>query len=107
MYHPDNVDSILKKLNADLRETLGDKVESLILFGSYSRGNYTKYSDIDLLILVKDSLRKEETQFIDNLIACYSLKNDVVISGLVYPAEIYHQFNTPFLLNVKEEGIPV
>lgn len=40
-------------------------------------------------------------------IASYSLKYDVVISGLVYPAEIYRKFNTPFLLNVKEQGITI
>jgi hypothetical protein len=39
------------------------------------------------------------------LIASYSLKYDIVISGLLHPAETYQKFNTPFLLNVKEEGI--
>ncbi|MFB3766013.1 MAG: nucleotidyltransferase domain-containing protein [Methanotrichaceae archaeon] len=107
MYLLDDVDNILTIFKADLKAALGDKIEDLILFGSYSRGNYTQYSDIDLLILVKGNLMKDETQFIDNLIVRYSLEYGVVISGLVYPAEIYHQFNTPFLLNVKEEGISI
>jgi hypothetical protein len=41
------------------------------------------------------------------LIAGYSLKYDVVISGLVYPANAYYEFNTPFLQNVKEEGVAI
>jgi hypothetical protein len=35
------------------------------------------------------------------------LENEVVISGLLYPAEIYHKFNSPFLQNVKEEGVTI
>lgn len=102
-----DVNVILKRLKADLKAALGDKIGNLILFGSYSRGDYTEYSDVDLLILVKGTLRREETRKIDDLIASYSLKYDVVISGLVYPAETYQQFNTPFLLNIKEEGVAI
>jgi hypothetical protein len=31
----------------------------------------------------------------------------LLFSGPVYPAETYRRFNTPFLLNIKEEGILV
>ena len=102
-----DVDIILKRLKSDLKASLGDKIGDLILFGSYSRGDYTKYSDIDLLILVNSRLTRDETRKVDDLIASYSLAHDVVISGLVYPRETYHRFNTPFLLNIKEEGILV
>ena len=90
-----DIDTILKGLKKDLKAALGEKLGNLILFGSYSRGESTEYSDVDLLILVKGALSREETQKIDDLIASYSLKYDVVISGLVYPAEAYQRFNTP------------
>ena len=102
-----DVDIILKRLKFDLKAVLGDKIGDLILFGSYSRGDNTKYSDIDLLILINSRLTRDETRKVDDLIASYSLENEVVISGLVYPRETYNRFNTPFLLNVKEEGILV
>ena len=94
-------------MKADLKAALGDKIGDLILFGSYSRGDYTEYSDIDLLILVNSRLTRDETRKVDDLIAGYSLEHDVVISGLVYPIDTYQRFNTPFLLNIKEEGIVV
>jgi len=100
-----DVRSILRDLKADLQEALGSKLSEIILFGSYSRGDFTPASDIDLLILIEGVLEKAETQRIDDLVAGYSLKYDVVISGQVYPAEAYHQFNTPFLQNVKNEGV--
>ena len=102
-----DVDVILKRLKKDLKVALGEKIGDLILFGSYSRGDYTEYSDIDLLILVNSRLSRDETRKVDDLIAGYSLENDVVISGLVYPFDTYQRFNTPFLLNIKEEGIVV
>jgi predicted nucleotidyltransferase len=102
-----DVDNILKRLKSDLKSALEVKIGDLILFGSYSRGDNTQYSDIDLLILVNSRLTRDETRKVDDLIAGYSLENDIVISGLVYPVETYHRFNTPFLLNIKEEGILV
>ena len=102
-----DIDTILKGLKKDLKAALGEKIGDLILFGSYSRGDYTEYSDIDLLILVNSRLSRDETPKVDGLIAGYSLEHDVVISGLVYPIDTYQRFNTPFLLNIKEEGIVV
>jgi len=102
-----DIDTILKKLKKDLKAAMGDKIGDLILFGSYSRGDNTEFSDVDLLILVNSRLTRDETRKVDDLIADYSLEHDVVISGLVYPIETYQRFNTPFLLNIKEEGIVV
>jgi predicted nucleotidyltransferase len=102
-----DIDTILKGLKKDLKAALGEKIGNLILFGSYSRGDNTEYSDVDLLILVNSRLTRDETRKVDDLIADYSLEHDVVISGLVYPIDTYQRFNTPFLLNIKEEGIVV
>ena len=102
-----DIDTILKRLKKDLKAALGEKVGNLILFGSYSRGDNTEYSDVDLLILVNSRLTRDETRKVDDLIADYSLEHEVVISGLVYPIDTYQRFNTPFLLNIKEEGIVV
>ena len=102
-----DIDTILKGLKKDLKAALGEKIGNLILFGSYSRGDNTEYSDVDLLILVNSRLTRDETRKVDDLIADYSLEHDVVISGLVYPIETYQRFNTPFLLNIKEEGLVV
>jgi predicted nucleotidyltransferase len=102
-----DVRSILRDLKADLEAALGSKLSEMILFGSHSRGDFSPESDIDLLILTEGALEKAETQMVDDLVAGYSLKYDVVISGLVYPAEAYHQFNTPFLQNIKSEGVAI
>jgi predicted nucleotidyltransferase len=64
-----DISNILKDLKRDLKEALGEKLSEVILFGSYSRGDFTQYSDIDLLILIDCELGKEETQIVDDLVA--------------------------------------
>jgi len=100
-----DIQVILQSFKADLKVALGSKIGDIILFGSYSRGDFSEHSDVDLLILAKEALNPEESRIIDDLIAHYSLKYDTVISGLVYPADIFQKFNSPFLLNIKEEGV--
>ena len=107
MLSAEQVHSLLGDLKADLKTALGDKLEELVLFGSYSRGDYSKYSDIDLIILVEDELTRSENATVDELVARYSLRYDIVISGLVYPIISYWKINTPFFLNVREEGIKI
>jgi len=97
----------LRELKVKVTEILGDKFVDMILFGSYSRGDFSEYSDIDVLILVRDELNGEENDEIDALIAEYSLKYDIVISCIIYPLRIFEEYSTPFLLNVKEEGIRI
>ncbi|MDF0594273.1 hypothetical protein P0O24_11855 [Methanotrichaceae archaeon M04Ac] len=44
---------------------------------------------------------------IDDLIAEYSLRHDLVISAIVYPSKTFQECSTPFLLSVKEDGIAI
>jgi predicted nucleotidyltransferase len=76
MLSTEQVRSLLRDLKADLKTALGDKLEELVLFGSYSRGDYSKYSDIDLIILVKDELTRSENSTVDRPVSRYSLRYD-------------------------------
>ena len=98
---------LLEELKAKMKETLGDKLVGLLLFGSYSRGDYSASSDVDLVILADGELSRAERDTIDDLIAEYSLRHDLVISAIVYPSKIFQEYSTPFLLSVKEDGIAI
>jgi len=103
----EKIREILKELKVDVTDALGDKFADMILFGSYSREDFSEYSDVDVLILVRDELSKDENEKIDELVAEYSLKDDIAISCIIYPLKIFEEYSTPFLLNVKEEGIRI
>ena len=48
------LNKILNEFLNKCKEKFGDDLISIILFGSYARGTATEYSDIDLLIIVKN-----------------------------------------------------
>ena len=98
---------ILRRFRAEVSDVLGDTFVDMLLFGSYSRGDFSEFSDVDVLILVKSRLSREEKERIDDLVAEYSLRYDIVISCIIYPLRIFEEYNTPFLLNVKGEGIKI
>ena len=86
---------ILKEYRTALKELLGDDLDSIVLYGSQARGNAVEGSDMALI------LKTEEIS------APLSLKHDVVIStGFVTKAD-YEKRNTPFLMNVRREGVSV
>jgi len=100
-------ESMLKELKNEMAKILGEKFGLLLLFGSYARGEESKFSDLDLLLVVKEELSPFEKNEIKELISRFSLENDIVISCIDYPEKLYNKYNTPFLLNVKEEGIEI
>ena len=50
---------ITDRITAASQEIFGDKLNKVILYGSYARGDSDNESDIDIMILV--NLSKEET----------------------------------------------
>jgi len=65
-------------------------------------------SDIDVLVVVRDDsdygdlIRRTST-----VVSALSLQYDVVISRAFVSRERFEQEQSPFLLNVRREGVPV
>ena len=64
----------LMELKEDLRDSLGDSLVGLILFGSRARGDYDNESDIDIAIIVQ-GLSRELKNRIFNKVArsCFKI----------------------------------
>ena|SRR3989337_2357445 len=105
---PSNVQKVLKKLKKELLHIYGEKLDSIILYGSRARGDERPDSDIDILIILKDDFNYSKMlRLSSDLAASLSLENDVVISRAFVSKEQFEQRQTPFLMNVRREGIPV
>jgi len=101
------ISGILKEFREEIEKLYGKRLKSIILYGSWARGDATEESDIDVLIVLEGEVipGKEIDRMID-IITEINLKHGVLVS--VYPVskEDYSTINSPLLINVRREGVP-
>ncbi len=102
----------IKKILAELRhrfeDIYGDRMVNMLLFGSQTRGDATVDSDIDVMVVLKGSVKPgDEIARTGEASAEISLKYDVVISCIFMSAERYSNGCSPLIINVHREGVPV
>lgn len=56
----DDINIITKEIVEDVLELFKEKVYKIVLYGSYARGDFTKESDVDIMILL--NCDKEEVK---------------------------------------------
>ena len=100
---------VIQEASTILKKILKDNLIKIILYGSYARGDYNNFSDIDILILVKN--KKEELSSILNIISNYlfelDLKYNVTINPLIENTQTFNEYKDYSLLfeNIEKEGI--
>jgi len=103
-----DIRKILKKLKRELMQIYGPQIHSILLYGSRARGDERPDSDIDILIVLKNDFNYSEMlRLSSDLTASLSLENDVVISRAFVSKEQFENKQTPFLMNVRREAVPV
>ena len=91
------------------RQIFGGRLRDIILYGSYARGDYREWSDVDILVIADVS--NEEAIRLDNELADalsdlnYSM--NLLLSIIVVPFSRfkYLENHYPFYINVRKEGI--
>ncbi len=108
---PDEIKIILDEFNNKIKEYLGNCVVSIILYGSYARGDFTSYSDIDIMILVSSS--DEEIKEYENAVYdCtfeLELQHGKVLSPIIKNKNFFDYWSDtlPFYQNIVREGVKV
>jgi predicted nucleotidyltransferase len=102
------LDSIMKRIVEFSKQEFKNNLESVILYGSYARGDYDDDSDIDVMILLnlpKDSLENYISS-VTKKMSRLSLEYDVVISVVLKDIETFNHYvdTVPFYKNVEREG---
>lgn len=88
-----------------------DKLDAVILYGSYARGDYDEESDIDVMVRVK--LPKEELvryrRMFSHLGSDLGLTHDIMVSIHLQDFDTFEQFKNdlPFYQNVLRDGVLV
>ncbi len=89
-----NVDQMLDEFMEKCRNKFGNKLISIVLFGSYARGTCTEYSDVDLLVVAEG--------LPENRIARHKILNDVKLEFIYkYHTRISPIFIKPGDLSVE------
>lgn len=91
-----------------LKSIYGPRLSQVILFGSYARGDAARYSDIDVLVVLKGLARPgDEIVRTGALVADLSLQTDNVITCVFMDEERYLHRAGPLLRNIRREGVIV
>ena len=111
MYKSSSKNSIIsqKKIRKFLKKLVKKLISNyyisqIILFGSFARGDYHEYSDIDLIIIgyLDDNFFNRIGKVLD------LVPPNIELEPLVYTPEEFEKMKeneNPFILNVLEEGI--
>ena len=103
--HESTVYGILSTLLSQLYQ---ERLDRVILFGSYARGEATSDSDIDVLVILEEPVDATvELQQTSQLVAELCLEHNVLISRLFLSRSRYETENSPLLKNIRREGVLV
>ena len=102
---------ITEKVALLSKSVFGDKLDSTLLYGSYARGEHTKDSDIDIMVLAnvpREELSSYKKTFI-SLTSELGLTYDVVVTVTLKDTETFNKYleAVHFYGNVKKEGIRI
>lgn len=100
---------ITKDILLGLQSIAKGDLESIILYGSYARGDYDQESDLDIAVLLKCN-RMEMKKYNDlmaELMVDLNLEYDIMVSFCCIP---YIEFNEkknflPYYMNINREGV--
>lgn len=103
--------TVLKKVEVAAKQLYGDKLNRIILYGSYARGDNTEESDIDIMIVLDCDMKeiKKLRGLTAEMASDISLEQEVFLSVLLRNKEYFENGLTflPFYQNIEREGIAV
>jgi predicted nucleotidyltransferase len=102
------IEQIIKQFADSLKDIYRERLKNVILYGSWARNEASDDSDIDVAVVLSGDVEpcKEIDRMID-IITDMNLEHGVLLS--VYPVsqEKYEHLNSPLIINLRKEGVPV
>ena len=100
---------VVNLLKKDLSDHFGARIERIILYGSYARGDYNEDSDVDIMVLLNDLPVREDEKFVDRLSFDYMYDYTVLFSIML---QVNIKYNIvldfyPYYQNIEKEGIMI
>lgn len=110
-FMPVSVQHVIYEFAKDMRKIFGLDLSRVLVYGSYARGDFTKDSDVDIMILVKtpvDEIHKYTDRVSDAAFE-YLMNYGIDISPVIKNEEHFNYWvdNLPYYRNVRDEGVIV
>ncbi len=106
---PMNIQALLSGYLTELQQIYKSHLKSVILYGSYARGDYTVDSDIDIMILVDlpDESMDKYSDALSEVGFEYNVSYGIWIMPVVKNREHFKHWVQayPFYGNVQREGV--
>lgn len=107
----EDIKLILDEFVLKMKECLGEDIQSIVLYGSYARGDFDFQSDVDIMILVQsseDEIKKFENEVYDCAFDL-ELKYGKVVSPVIKNQQFFDYWSDtlPFYRNIVKEGVRV
>nr|QNO44296.1 hypothetical protein EMJGOPNH_00014 [Methanosarcinales archaeon ANME-2c ERB4]QNO44925.1 hypothetical protein JHEBEADN_00001 [Methanosarcinales archaeon ANME-2c ERB4]QNO45029.1 hypothetical protein EEGECGIO_00004 [Methanosarcinales archaeon ANME-2c ERB4] len=102
----DPIKDIIKELKSGLEKKYGSQLKSILLFGSYARGEETEDSDIDIAVILEDFDHAcTEIERTGDIVSSLSLKFDTLISLVPIKEKDWLERKTTLISNIKRDGV--
>lgn len=102
MKYKDKVDIVTKQFKEAIEKKY--HVVDMKLFGSFARGDFSKDSDIDILVRLKKVDRKIEEDLFD-IAYDLELEHDCLIDVIVLPEDL--EKTIPLFQHIEKEGVQI
>lgn len=103
--------SLLVSVVGNAKDIFGSKLHSVILYGSYARGDFDDESDVDIMIVAdipSDECWSYNKRLIEKNVQL-EIDSDIVISTHTVDLTTFNKYRNvlPFYRNVTREGIKI
>lgn len=111
MCSPATLNILLNEMGVQLKNLFGSRLEQVVLYGSYARGDFDEESDIDIMALV-DMDKTELSKYrrtVSNMTSDMDLKYDVLLSVKLQDKPTFEKYRQalPYFQNVMWEGVQI
>lgn len=103
----DPANAVMDRFITGCQKEFGDNLGTIVIFGSYARGDADKDSDLDVLVtLVSIEDYWKEEKKIEDVAYESTFGNDVslILTSILMTEEEYLTGNSPLLTNIRREG---
>lgn len=107
----DKLDIIKEMVKRAYQNVYGKDLIKILLYGSYARGDFDQFSDIDFVAIVKGNRLTLQTELkkVWEKTNDISLEYEVIVSPVVIPLNEYqeYKYDLPYYRNIDKEGVKI